>query len=36
MRNIVEEEKYSTPDGAQDLRTPFEEALPLLERHIHC
>ena len=36
MRNIVEEEGYSTPGGAQDLRTPFEEALPLLERRIHC
>ena len=36
MRNIVEEEGYSKSGGAQDLRPPFEEALPLLERRIHC
>lgn len=36
MRNVMEEEGYSKPGGAQDLRPPFEEALLLLERHIHC
>ena len=36
MRNVMEEEKYSTPGEAQDLKPPFEEALPLLERRIHC
>ena len=36
MRNIVEEEGYNTPSEAQDLKPPFEEALPLLERRIHC
>ena len=36
MRNIVEEEGYNKPGKAQDLKPPFEEALPLLERHIHC